>query len=147
MTEVVVRSIGGLTNEIVAGGHVITADEPRDEGGADAGPSPYTLLLGALGACTSMTLRLYADRKGLPLERVDVALAHERIHAADCADCETRDVRIDRISVRLRLYGPLDVPQRQRLLVIARKCPVYRTLTGDIRIEETLRQPEVTLGA
>jgi uncharacterized OsmC-like protein/alpha-beta hydrolase superfamily lysophospholipase len=119
---------------IRAGRHTLIADEPVAQGGADSGPNPYELVLAGLGACTSMTLRLYAEHKGLPLERVSVALRHSRIHAKDCEDCETKEGKIDRIDRVLTLTGNLDADQRKRLLEIADKCPVHRTLTSEISI-------------
>ncbi len=128
----------GYAQEIVAGEHVLRADEPAEYGGTDTGPSPYGLLLAALGSCTSMTLRMYADRKQWPLAGVRVALDHAKIHAQDCADCETREGKIDRIDRRIRLEGGLDEEQRARLLEIADKCPVHRTLEGEIEIRSAL---------
>jgi putative redox protein len=128
---------GRFTQRIAAGRHVLGADEPAAAGGADSGPSPYDLLLAGLGACTSMTLRLYAERKNWPLERVTVSLRHDRIHAEDCADCETKHGMLDRIERKLTLAGALDAEQRARLLEIADKCPVHRTLTGEVLIETT----------
>ncbi|HEY6254236.1 MAG TPA: bifunctional alpha/beta hydrolase/OsmC family protein [Xanthobacteraceae bacterium] len=128
---------GRLQQEITAGGHRLIADEPLAAGGNDSGPNPYELLLAALGACTAMTLRLYAERKALPLDRVTVRLRHGRIHAADCETCETRDGMIDRIERAIRLEGAIDAPQRARLLEIADKCPVHRTLTSEVDIRTT----------
>jgi putative redox protein len=128
----------GYAQEIVAGKHVLRADEPAEFGGTDTGPSPYGLLLAALGSCTSMTLRMVADRKQWPLAGVRVALDHSKIHAKDCADCETKEGRIDRIDRRIRLEGDLDEEQRARLLEIADKCPVHRTLEGEIEIRSAL---------
>jgi len=116
------------------GRHEFIADEPVADGGTDAGPSPYELLLMSLGACTSMTLRLYAKRKGWPLEAVRVRLKHDRIHAEDCADCETKTGLVDRIDRAIEMKGPLSDEQRGRLLEIADKCPVHRTLTSEIKI-------------
>ena len=138
VADVVVRSLSGLAQSIEAGSHRLLADEPVDGGGADAGPNPYELLLAALGACTAMTVRLYAARKGWPLERVEVALHHERIHAEDCANCETHDGFIDNITKDLSFSGPLDDDQRLRLAEIAERCPVQRTLTHEIHIEQRL---------
>src|SRR5687768_14393027 len=132
---VVVRSRGYLTQEVRAGKHVLAADEPEEDGGADTGPNPYELLLGALGACTSMTVQLYAKRKGWALEEVRVELAQDRLYGEDCANCEERDVRMDRIRKRLWLRGVLDETQRQRLWEIAERCPVNRTLTGEVLME------------
>jgi len=125
------NGLGTYANEVRAGRHVLHADEPSSHGGGDTGPSPYEYLLAGLGACTSMTLRMYANRKGWPLERVAVRLRHAKIHAADCAECETSTGRVDRIDRELQIDGPLDTAQRQRLLEIADKCPVHRTLTSE----------------
>jgi len=139
MSEAVhVRSAKGLEQEVEIGRHRLVADEPTDGGGTDAGPDPYQLLLAALGSCTSMTLRLYARRKGWPLEGVDIVLRHRRIHAADCADCETKVVAIDQIDLEITIRGSLDEQQRERLLEIADKCPVHRTLTSEIKIRTRL---------
>ncbi len=125
---------GQFQQEIISGPHRLIADEPVKAGGLDSGPGPYDLLLAALGACTSMTLRLYADRKQLPLQRTIVRLRHDKIHAADCADCETKEGMIDRIERAITLEGDLDAEQRARLLEIADKCPVHRTLESEIDI-------------
>lgn len=129
---------GGYTQQITAGHHNLVADEPRPVGD-DAGPTPYDLLLAALGACTSMTVRMYADRKGWPLERVRVNLRHNRIHAKDCADCETTVGWIDRIDREIELSGDLDDSQRQRLMQIAERCPVHQTLTSEVRVDTSMR--------
>ncbi|MQA12281.1 MAG: alpha/beta fold hydrolase [Pseudonocardiaceae bacterium] len=128
--------VGAFGQHITAGHHALTADEPEPTG-ADTGPSPYDLLLAGLGACTSMTVRMYARRKEWPLEHVSVALRHSQIHAKDCADCETRNGMVDRIERQIRFDGPLDDDQRRRLLEIADKCPVHRTLHSEIVIETT----------
>jgi uncharacterized OsmC-like protein/fermentation-respiration switch protein FrsA (DUF1100 family) len=125
---------GRFQQLVEAGKHRLLADEPAAVGGLGSGLTPYDLLLAALGACTSMTLRLYAERKALPLERVSVRLQHERIHATDCANCETAEGMLDRIDRTVRLYGDLDDDQRRRLLEIADKCPVHRTLTSEVEI-------------
>lgn len=129
---------GTYTQEIIAGGHRLIADEPRPFGD-DAGPSPYDLLLSALGACTSMTVRMYANKKGLPLEQVRVSLRHSRIHAQDCADCETKQGMVDHIDRDIELIGDLDDAQREKLLSIAERCPVHRTLTSSVHVSTTLR--------
>ena len=134
--EVVVRETrhGTFQQEIIAGAHRFLADEPVAAGGLDSGPGPYDLLLAALGACTSMTLRLYADRKQLPLTRSRVRLRHSRIYAVDCAACETKEGMLDRIDRSISFEGELDAETRKRLLEIADKCPVHRTLTSEIDI-------------
>ena len=122
---------GSFANTVVAGPHRLAADEPPSVGGTNTGPSPYDWLLGGLGACTSMTIRMYANRKGLPLTRVTVTLRHSKMHAQDCADCETTQGKIDLIERDVTLEGDLDDAERQRLLEIADKCPVHRTLTSE----------------
>jgi putative redox protein len=123
-----------LQQMVSIGPHRLLADEPVAAGGEDSGPGPYDFLLAALGACKSMTMRLYADRKSLPLERATVTLHHSKIHAQDCAECETKEGMLDQIDVAIGLEGALDAEQRQRILEIADKCPVHRTLTSEIRI-------------
>ncbi len=120
--------------EIIAGKHHLVADEPVNAGGQDNGPGPYDLLLASLGACTSMTLRLYADRKKIPLQRVEVRLRHFRVYATDCAECETKEGMVDHIDREIRLEGDLSAEQRAKLMEIADKCPVHRTLTSEINI-------------
>jgi putative redox protein len=129
---------GTYTQQITAGQHRLVADEPKPIGD-DAGPTPYDLLLAALGSCTSMTLRMYADRKGWPLERVRVTLRHSRIHAKDCADCETSVGFVDQIDRDIELSGDLDDTQRQRLLYMADRCPVHQTLTSEVHVTTSLR--------
>jgi uncharacterized OsmC-like protein/pimeloyl-ACP methyl ester carboxylesterase len=119
---------------ITLGPHRMLADEPVAAGGEDSGPGPYDFLLAGLGACTSMTMRLYADRKALPLDRVTVTLQHSKIHAEDCAECETRTGMLDQINRVIKIEGALDAGQRKRLMEIADKCPVHRTLTSEVRI-------------
>jgi len=116
------------------GPHLLLADEPVAAGGEDSGPGPYDFLLAGLGACTSMTMRLYADRKSLPLERTTVTLSHSKIHAEDCAECETKAGMLDQIERVITMEGALDAEQRQKLMEIADKCPVHRTLTSEIHI-------------
>jgi uncharacterized OsmC-like protein/fermentation-respiration switch protein FrsA (DUF1100 family) len=119
---------------VSVGPHRMLADEPIAAGGEDTGPGPYDFVLAGLGACTSMTMRMYADRKSLPLERVTVTLKHSRIHAQDCAECETRDGMLDQIDRTIAMEGALDAEQRSKLMEIADKCPVHRTLTSEIHI-------------
>lgn len=136
-TVVVTESGNGqFRQRITAGRHVLAADEPRPVGD-DTGPSPYDLLLAGLGACTSMTIRMYARRKEWPLEGVTVSLRHEHIHARDCAECETRSGKVDRIERVIRLDGELDTEQRRKLLDIANKCPVHRTLHTETVVNTT----------
>lgn len=137
-TVVVTGGAAGFAQDITVGGHRLAADEPIAAGGTDTGPSPYDLLLAALGACTSMTVSMYARRKEWPLESVTVRLRHSRIHAADCAECETREGFLDRIERDLQLLGDLDEAQRARLLEIAEKCPVHRTLVSEVDIRTRL---------
>ncbi len=129
---------GKFSQRVVVGQHVIRADEPLTSGGMDTGLSPYDLLLAGLGACTSMTMRMYADLKGMPLERATVELRHDKIHAADCSECETREGKIDRIERLIRLEGPLSEEQRAKLLEISNKCPVHRTLHSEVTIPTRL---------
>lgn len=129
---------GKFQQEVRTGGHCLIADEPVAAGGDDTGPSPYDLLSAALGTCTAMTLRMYADFKKLPLDHVAVRVSHDRIHAEDCADCETREGRIDRFSRAIALTGDLTDAQRTRLLEIADRCPVHRTLHSEVVIETAL---------
>lgn len=135
---VVVAEAGTYTQRITAGRHQLVADEPRPIG-ADAGPTPYDLLLAALGSCTSMTLRMYAELKGWKLERVRVSLRHFRVHAKDCAGCETRSGWVDHIDRDIELAGDLDDLARERLLHIADRCPVHQTLTSQVHIATSLR--------
>ena len=125
---------GKYTQEIIAGGHRLTADEPVSVGGDDSGPGPYDFLLTGLGACTSMTMRMYADRKSLPVDRITVTLQHNKIYAKDCEECETREGMLDQIERVIRIEGNLDADQRKRLMEIADKCPVHKTLTSEVRI-------------
>ncbi len=127
-------SARGFTQEIVAGSHRLAADEPKDLGGNDEGPTPYDLLLAALGSCTSMTIGMYARRKDWPLQDVNTRLRHSRIHATDCEECETKEGKIDRIELDIELVGPLSDEQRSKLLEIAKKCPVHRTLVSETNI-------------
>jgi len=142
--NVVVASLDtadAFRTDVVANGHPLVADEPASVGGSDSGPSPYELLGAALGSCTTMTMRMYAERKDWPLERSVVRVTHRKIHARDCADCESRGgAKVDLLHREIELQGPLDAEQRERLKEIANRCPVHRTLTeGEIRVETRLR--------
>lgn len=137
--EVAETGSGAFTSEVRTGSHRWLVDEPVAVGGDDAGPNPYDLLGAALGACTAMTLRMYARQKGLPLDRVRVRLKHSKIHASDCQHCDTKIGRIDRIEREIELQGALDEAQRQRLLEIADKCPVHRTLHGEVDVTTRLK--------
>ena len=134
--QVVVRETRNskFQQTVTVGPHKMTADEPKAAGGEDTGPGPYDFLLAGLGACTSMTMRMYADLKKLPMERVTVTLRHGKIHAQDCEECETREGMLDQIDRVIGIEGALDAEQRKRLMEIADKCPVHRTLTSEIRI-------------
>jgi putative redox protein len=129
---------GPFAETIRSGAHVLAADEPAANGGNDTGLDPYGYLLAALGSCTAMTLRVYARMKKWPLHKVHVHLKHDKIYATDCADCETKEGKVDRIERTIELEGPLDEEQRQRLLEIADRCPVHRTLTSEIKISTVL---------
>jgi uncharacterized OsmC-like protein/fermentation-respiration switch protein FrsA (DUF1100 family) len=134
--NVVVRETrnGRFQQIVTSGPHRMLADEPVSVGGQDSGPGPYDFLLAGLGACTSMTMRMYADRKSLPVERIAVTLNHNRIHAEDCAECETKAGMLDQIDRVISIEGALDAEQRKRLMEIADKCPVHRTLRSEVRI-------------
>jgi putative redox protein len=139
LREVVVHGdASGFAQHVEVGSHRLAADEPREAGGTDTGPSPYDLLLASLGSCTSMTVAMYARRKQWPLRAVTVRLRHSKIHAADCESCETKEGYLDRIERAVELEGPLDQDQRARLLEIANKCPVHRTLTSEVVIQTRL---------
>jgi len=139
MAEVLVRGDArGFAQEIIAGSHRIASDEPVESGGTDTGLSPYDLLLAALGSCTSMTVAMYARRKNWPLEEVTVRLRHSKVHAADCADCETKEGMLDRIERDIELTGTLTEDQRGKLLEISNRCPVHMTLTSRIDIQTRL---------
>jgi putative redox protein len=133
--DVIVRGdVSSFKQEIVAGKHHLRADEPVSAGGSDTGPDPYDYLLAALGVCTSMTVGLYARRKQLPLENITVSLRHSRIYAKDCEECETKEGMLDRIDLEVELTGSLSEEQHAKLMEIAAKCPVHRTLTSEINL-------------
>jgi putative redox protein len=134
---------GTYTQQVTTATHELLVDEPVAVGGADAGPNPYELLLASLGSCTAITLRMYADRKGIPLTRATIRLRHDRIHAEDCAKCETERGMLSRITREIELDGDLDDDQRAKLMVIADKCPVHRTLSSEIAIDTLEVGPRV----
>lgn len=139
--QVTTRTARAYRTEIQAGPHTLIADEPEEAGGDDAGPTPYDFLLSALGSCTGMTLRMYADRKDWSLEETTVRLSHDKIHAEDCEHCETEEGRVDHIDREIEVKGDLSETQRERLLEIANKCPVHRTLHSEVNIASSLREP------
>jgi putative redox protein len=142
--DVIVRgNAATLAQDIHVGQHRLRADEPIVAGGTDSGPSPYDLLLAGLAACTSITLQLYARRKGWPLHGVTVGLRHSKIHASDCEQCETKEGMLDRIERIIELAGPLTREQRVRLIEIADKCPVHRTLSSEIDIRTVVANPNL----
>ena len=128
----------GFAQEIEIGSHELYADEPVSFGGTESGPSPYDLLLAALGSCTSMTIGFYARKRRWPLENITVSLRHSKIHAIDCEECETKEGKIDRIELDVQLTGSLTDEQRAKLMEIAGKCPVHQTLTSEINIKSRL---------
>jgi uncharacterized OsmC-like protein len=134
MAEVIVSSDGYLKQRIEAGNHTFSSDEPRSAGGSDSGPDPYSLLMSALGACTAMTIQMYAHRKQWSLEKVKVRLKHSRIYAEDCESCDNKRGSLDQIQRHISLVGELNEEQRARLLEIAKRCPVHRTLTSRVSI-------------
>lgn len=138
MAEVIVSSDGYLRQRIEAGNHIFSADEARSAGGSDSGPDPYSLLLSSLGACTAMTIQIYAHRKAWPLEKVQVRLQHSRIHAEDCESCDNERGSLDQIRRHILLVGNLSEEQRTRLLEIAKRCPVHRTLTSAVSIVDSV---------
>jgi putative redox protein len=141
--RILVAETGGgrFQAQVTMGPHTLLADEPTDMGGLGSGPNPYDLLAAALGACKVMTARLYAERKGWPATKLSTNVAHNKIHAKDCAECETREGMVDAFDVTLTIEGDLDDEQRARIAEIADRCPVHRTLMGEVRIRTTLEPP------
>jgi putative redox protein len=138
-SPVVLRARGSFRTEVEAGPYRWVLDEPADVGGGGEGPTPYDMLASALGGCTAMTLQFYAKREKIPLEGVDVTITHDRQHAKDCADCTSQSGFIHRFKVELVLHGDQLTPeQREKLLVIAGRCPVARTLQSEIRVDKVV---------
>ena len=138
MPPVIVRSGPSLRNDIESGPHRLVADEPVDAGGTAEGPTPYDFLSAALGACTSMTMRVVAKRENIPLEGIEITVESDRMYAKDCADCLSNSGYIHHFSVAIKLIGNLTAEQRERMLSVAKRCPVNKTLTSEIRIDERL---------
>jgi uncharacterized OsmC-like protein len=138
MSRVTVESRNSLRNVVHAGAHEFITDEPASLGGTEAGPTPYDLISGALGACTSMTMHIVAAREHIPLESIEVSVDTERVHAKDCEDCLSDDGYIHRFKVEIRLTGNLTPAQRERMLMVAKRCPVNKMLVSEIRIDERL---------
>ena len=128
----------GFRTEVEVGGHRLVVDEPTAVGGSDEGPTPYEMVLAGLGACTAMTLRIYADRKKWPLERARISLRHRKVHAQDCIDCDQKATRMDVVDRIITLEGALTAEQRAKLLEIANRCPVHQTLQSKIQVNTTL---------
>jgi putative redox protein len=124
----------GFRTDVEVGGHHLVVDEPAAVGGADEGPTPYEMLLAGLGACTAMTLRIYADKRNWPLERAHISLRHRKVHAQDCVDCDTKPARMDVVDRIITLEGALTEEQRAKLLEIAERCPVHQTLQGKMQV-------------
>ncbi|MDT8437442.1 MAG: alpha/beta fold hydrolase [Wenzhouxiangellaceae bacterium] len=136
--RVIGRTADRFLCAVQAGPHALLADEPEHNGGTNLGPDPYQYLASALGSCTVMTLNMYARHKGIAVERVSCEVTHDRVHAEDCSDCEKTAGKVDRLVRRIRIEGDLDQAQRQRMLEIADRCPVHRTLENEIRVESEL---------
>ncbi len=142
MPKVRISSVEGFKfrQRFQFGHHELLVDEPVESGGTDAGPDPYALMLGALGACTSMTIRLYAERKGWNVSRVEIELEHDRVHAKDCEDCESDAAIVERVTRRIRIFGELSAEQRKRLAEIARRCPVHKTLVAGMVVRDEVTE-------
>lgn len=134
MPTVFLRSGPNFQQEISIGDHVIFADEPFDVGGDDTGPDPYSLLLSALGACTAITMQMYAQRKQLPLQGLEIALTHASDYRKDCESCDDKPIKIAKLTVTITLHGPLAPEQQERLHAIAKRCPLHQTLIGEIEV-------------
>jgi putative redox protein len=138
MKPVILRSAGTLRADIEAGPYRLIADEPVEAGGTAAGPTPYDFLNAALGACTSMTIHVVAKREKIPIESVEITVSNDRMYAKDCADCTSTEGYIHRFTVSIKVTGDLTPAQRERVLTVAKRCPVAKTLTSEIRVEDVL---------
>ena len=138
MRPVIVRSTRSLRNDIEAGPHKLIADEPVEAGGTAAGPTPYDFLNAALGACTSMTIHVVAKRENIPVQSVEITVSNDRMYAKDCADCTSTEGYIHRFTVSIKLTGDLTPAQRERILTVAKRCPVAKTLMSEIRVDDVL---------
>lgn len=138
MGPVIVRSANSFRNDISVGAHKLVADEPVSAGGTDAGPTPYDFLSAALGACTSMTIHVVAQREKIPVEALEITVTNDRIYAKDCADCMSTEGYIHRFTVAIKVTGDLTAEQRDRILAVARRCPVAKTLMSEIRVDDVL---------
>jgi len=138
LKPVIVRGGTSFRTEISAGPHTLIADEPAEAGGTEEGPTPYDFLSAALGACTPMTIHVVAKRENIPLTGVELTITNDRMHAQDCADCLTSSGYIHRFSVQIKLSGDLTPEQRERIVSVAKRCPVFKTLSSEIRIDEVL---------
>ena len=138
MGPVVVRSANSFRNDIEVGPHKLVADEPASAGGTDAGPTPYDFLSAALGACTSMTIHVVARREKIPIESLEITVTNDRMYAKDCADCMSTEGYIHRFTVAIKVTGSLTAEQRDRVLAVARRCPVAKTLMSEIRVDDVL---------
>ena len=138
MAPVIVRSANSFRNDIEAGPHKLVADEPASAGGTDAGPTPYDFLSAALGTCTSMTIHVVARREKIPVESLEITVTNDRMYAKDCADCTSTEGYIHRFTVAIKVTGNLTAEQRDRILTVARRCPVAKTLMSEIRVDDVL---------
>jgi len=138
MRPVIVRSARSLRSDIEAGPHRLIADEPVESGGTAAGPTPYDFLNAALGACTSMTIHVVAKRENIPVQSVEITVSNDRMYAKDCADCTSTEGYIHRFTVSIKLTGDLTPAQRERILAVAKRCPVAKTMMSEIRVDDVL---------
>jgi putative redox protein len=138
MRPVIVRSTNSLRNDIEAGPYTLVGDEPVEAGGTAAGPTPYDFLNAALGTCTSMTIHVVAKRENIPIESVEITVSNDRMYAKDCADCSSAEGYVHRFTVSIKVTGNLTAAQRERILTVAKRCPVAKTLMSEIRVDDVL---------